>query len=78
MKNFLINGLIALFSLFFALAVAEIGFRTVKKDPVARPVHGLSKTEKISWAPYFSRIYKTNEYSYELKTNRFGRRDIDW
>jgi hypothetical protein len=61
------------FLLFFALA--EVVTRLVWKQPA----HSLYKvTGQYRFIPNSETSYKTSEFEFTMKTNRFGRRDWEW
>jgi hypothetical protein len=67
-------------SLALCLLVAEVGVRWLvdlrKQMPI--PVYDVDLSTRLAFLPGRERTYQTDEFRYTLRTNRFGRRDVEW
>src|SRR5262249_46476862 len=68
------NALLLVCSLLLFFALAEVVTRLVWKQPS----HVLKVTGQYRFMPNSETTYKTSEFEFTIKTNRFGRRDWEW
>ena len=69
------NALLFVCSLLLLFALAEVVTRLAWKQPA----HSLDKvTGQYRFTPNSETSYKTSEFEFTIKTNRFGRRDWEW
>jgi hypothetical protein len=76
----LANVALAAGSLALCLLVAEVGVRWLvdlrKQMPI--PVYDVDLSTRLAFLPGRERTYQTDEFRYTLRSNRFGRRDVEW
>ncbi len=73
------NFLILIVSIAFALFIAEMSARFYRQaNHEIRPMYGVSKDDHVLFEPNFQHKIESNDFSFEIKTNRYGRRDKEW
>lgn len=72
------NLILLIFSLLFALLLAEGTVRLVYEEPPLRSLTGISKHSNIRFEPGLRATQTTDEFEYTIITNSNGRRDREW
>lgn len=66
--------------LLVCFALLEVGTRLLVPDPgrTGFVVRDTDPERRFAFLPHADRVYETSEYRFTVRTNRFGRRDVEW